>query len=266
MVSGNNNHGKTNPQSRNIHINVRRQDGPNKPNRWEMFKVPVDPGANVISCLQWIAEHPVTADGKKTKPVVWDANCLEEVCGACTMLINGKVRQSCSCLIDEYAPNDGDTITLEPMTKYPIVRDLWVDRSRIFETLKKAKAWVPIDGTYDLGPGPKVVPEFQQIRYKISECMSCGCCMEACPQYLIDNNFVGAAPIGQIRLFNAHPTGKVLKDERLDMLMGPGGIDDCGNAQNCVKACPKEIPLTEAIPAIGRQMTAHAVKKFFSGR
>ncbi|MFP4143504.1 MAG: succinate dehydrogenase iron-sulfur subunit, partial [Phycisphaeraceae bacterium] len=54
--------------------------------------------------------------------------------------------------------------------------------------------------------------------------------------------------------------------DRLDALMGPGGITDCGNAQNCVKACPKDVPLTEAIAHIGRQTTLHAFKKFFAGR
>jgi len=43
-------------------------------------------------------------------------------------------------------------------------------------------------------------------------------------------------------------------------------VNDCGNAQNCVKVCPKEIPLTESIAAIGRDVTVHAVKKFFTGR
>ena len=43
-------------------------------------------------------------------------------------------------------------------------------------------------------------------------------------------------------------------------------MNDCGNAQNCVKVCPKEIPLTESIAAIGRAVTVHGIKKFFSGR
>jgi len=55
--------------------------------------------ANVISCLQYIAANPVTADGKRTTPVVWDSACLEEVCGACTMIISGRVRQACSALL-----------------------------------------------------------------------------------------------------------------------------------------------------------------------
>ena len=69
------------------------------------------------------------------------------------------------------------------MTKFPVVRDLMVDRSRFFEDLKKVKAWIPIDGTYDLGPAPRVSPETQEFRYALSRCMTCGCCLEACPQY-----------------------------------------------------------------------------------
>jgi len=258
---------------RTVIFRIKRSDGPGKPARWERFKVEVEPNANVISCLLKIASNPVTAEGKHTTPVAWDAGCLEEVCGACTMVINGKVRQSCSCLIDEYAPDEGDEITLEPMSKFPVVRDLWVDRARLFHNLKRVQAWVPIDGTYNLGAGPTESPEAQQTRYKLSECMSCGCCLEACPQFNLepdenkwDSAFIGAHAISQARLFNEHETGKRKKGERLDALMGTGGINDCGNAQNCVKVCPKEIPLTESIGAMGRAVTVHAITKFFKGK
>lgn len=257
---------------RNVVFRILRREGPGKPERWEEFKVPVPKNANVISCLQWIAANPVTTTGTRTTPVAWDAGCLEEVCGACTMVINGKVRQSCSCLVDDYAPSEGDVITLEPMSKFPVVRDLWVDRSRLFHNLKRVQAWVPIDGTYSLGAGPKETPQQQEMRYKLSECMSCGCCLEACPQFRIESDpaawdtaFIGAHAISQARYFNEHPTGKVLKDERLDTLMGEGGINDCGNAQNCVKVCPKGIPLTESIAAMGRAVTIHSFARFFRG-
>jgi len=258
---------------RTVNCKVKRCDGPGKPSRWESFKVPVEPGMNVIACLKYIAGHPITTDGKPTTPVVYDAGCLEEVCGACTMVINGRARQSCSCLIDEYAPREGDTITLEPMSKFPVIRDLWVDRARLFHGLSRIKAWAPIDGTYALGPGPKESPEIQQDRYDMSECMSCGCCLEACPQFTIepdesswDDSFIGAHAISQARLFNEHATGKQLKGERLDELMNSGGVSDCGNAQNCVKVCPKGVPLTESIATIGRQVTVHAIKQFFRGK
>jgi succinate dehydrogenase / fumarate reductase, iron-sulfur subunit len=257
---------------RNVIFRVLRCDGPGKPSRWEDFKVPVAKNANVISCLQWIAANPVTAQGQQTTPVVWDSGCLEEVCGACTMVINGRVRQSCSCLIDDYAPREGDIMTLEPMGKFPVVRDLWVDRERVFYNLKRVRAWVPIDGTYSLGAGPKEAPKKQETRYKLSECMSCGCCLEACPQFTLeaepsawDSAFLGAHAISQARLFNEHDTGRQLKDERLEALAGPGGVNECGNAQNCVKVCPKGIPLTESIAQMGRAVTVHKVAQFFRG-
>ncbi len=191
---------------------------------------------------------------------MYDSGCLEEVCGACTMLINGKTRQSCSALVDKLE----HPITLEPMSKFPLVRDLFVDRQRLFDDLKKVKAWVPVDGTYDLGEGAPISQALQEERYPLSRCISCGCCLEACPQYTPTNHFVGAAVISQARLFNDHPTGKALKGERLEVLMGPGGIADCGKAGNCAEVCPKEIPLLESIAAVQRQATVHTIKTFFS--
>lgn len=259
---------------RTIRFRILRCEGPGKPSRWEAFDVPVQPGMNIISCLQLIAAHPVTVEGVKSTPPVWDSGCLEEVCGACTMVINGGVRQSCSCLLDTIAPNDGDTVTLEPMSKFPVVRDLWVDRSRLFNDLQRIKGWVPIDGFYAHGPGPKESPEHQEMRYKLSECMSCGCCLEACPQYSLEDAetserggaFVGAAILSQVRYFNEHETGKSLAAQRLDTLSGPGGVSECGNAQNCVEVCPKHIPLTESIAAMGRAVAWHNIRKFFAGR
>jgi len=69
------------------------------------------------------------------------------------------------------------------------------------------------------------------------------------------SDFIGAASINQVRLFNTHPIGAELKKERLLALMQEGGIEDCGNAQNCVKACPKGIPLVESIIQTNREVS-----------
>ncbi len=245
---------------RMVRIRIRRQDGPNKPHRYEEFAVPYRANMNIISCLQYIAAHPVTVDGTSTTTPVWDSGCLEEVCGACTMLINGKTRQSCSALVDKL----DEPITLEPMSKFPIVRDLFVDRTRLFDDLKRVKAWVPIDGTYNIGSGAPISQELQEERYPLSRCISCGCCLEACPQYTATNQFVGAAVISQARLFNDHPVGSTLKNERLETLMEAGGVADCGKAGNCVQVCPKQIPLLESIASIQRQATVYAITRFFT--
>jgi succinate dehydrogenase / fumarate reductase iron-sulfur subunit len=181
------------------------------------------------------------------------------------MLINGKAKMACSALVDKLrGPNNDQPIRLAPLSKFPVVRDLAVDRSVLFENLKKVKAWVPIDGTYDLGPGPKQFPQTQEQRYPLSNCISCTICMEVCPQFNDATGFVGAATIAQAKLFNMDPSGAVLKEERLRALAGDGGIQECGFAQNCVQACPKQLPLTEAISDMGRDVFVQQVKDLFA--
>ena len=263
-------------------VRILRQDGPGQASYWERHRIRYEHEMNVISVLQRIAAQAKTVDGKGVAPVAWECNCLEEVCGACTMNINGRVRQACSALVDRLLDDNPNEIELQPMSKFPVTRDLVVDRSRMFRALQRVKAWIPVDGYYDLGPGPKQSVESQEVAYPLSECMTCGCCLEACPQYtkvepvprpgesdrdfprrrnaLYDESFIGAAAISQAVLFNTHPTGKNNSGERLDALMDEGGIQVCGNAQNCVAVCPKKIPLTTSIARAGRATTFHWLK------
>ncbi|GAB5407040.1 MAG: succinate dehydrogenase iron-sulfur subunit [Aureliella sp.] len=268
-----------------VNVRVLRQDGPGQPSYWERHQIPYEENMNVISVLQGIAAQASTVEGRQVSPVSWDCGCLEEVCGSCTMVINGRVRQSCSALVDRLLEEDPTEIELRPMTKFPVIRDLMVDRSRLFRGLERVKAWVPVDSYHNMGAGPRQSRSEQEESYPLSQCMSCGCCLEACPQYqkveihrrpgetdeqfearkkeAYDGAFLGAAPISQAVLFNSHPTGKNIKEERLEAITAPGGIQACGNAQNCVSVCPKEIPLTKSIGKAGRAATVHSIKKIF---
>ncbi len=238
---------------------ITRQNDTNSDSYQEEFEVPYRPNLNVIAALMEIRRNPVNKKGEKTTPVIWEMNCLEEVCGACSMIINGKPRQSCSAIVDQLE----QPIRLEPMKTFPVVRDLLIDRSRMFDSLKKVKAWIPIDGSYDLGPGPRMPERKRQWAYELSKCMTCGVCLEACPNVNSKSNFIGPAPLSQVRLFNAHPTGEMNKEERLETIMGDGGLANCGNSQNCVQACPKGIPLTTSIAALNRDATVQSFKSFF---
>lgn len=246
-----------------IILKVWRQRSADAEPYWDVFEIPYQENMNVISALMEVRKHPVVA-GQEVDPPAWDAACLEEVCGSCTMNINGRVRQACTALIDHVGVPHGDglLVVLEPMRKYPLVRDLQVDRSRMFENLIKVKAWVPIDGTYDLGMAEPQDDQIRQLRYALSRCMTCGCCTEACPQVNDDSPFVGPAAVAQGLLFNLHPVGKALAGERLEFLSSEEGITGCGNAQNCVKVCPKAVPLTQAIAQVNRDTTVFKLRKW----
>src|SRR5437763_15509500 len=109
--------------SKTVEIHIRRRDNPNAAQRWEEFDIPYRPNLNVISCLMEIRKNPITRHGKQTTPPSWDMNCLEQGCGICTMVINGRVRQSRSGLVDDL----DQPSKLEPTPQLPNVPDLLAD-------------------------------------------------------------------------------------------------------------------------------------------
>jgi len=232
---------------------------------WEEFELEVRSGLNITSVLMEIQKNPVTCTKEKVTPIAWEQGCLEEVCGSCSMLINGKPCQACTALVEPLLKNSGKkVITIAPLSKFPLIKDLIVNRDSMFEQLKKLRGWIDADDALDPGAGPKINPKVQEARYVLSTCMTCGCCTESCPQVNAHSTFIGPAAISQVRLFNAHPTGKLMAAERLRPLMEEGGISDCGNAQNCARVCPKKIPLTESIALMGREVSKQALRDFVS--
>ena len=109
---------------RMVRLSIKRQANPDSRPYVEEFAIPYRPNMNVTGALMEIRKNPVNAKGEKVEPVVWESVCLEEVCGSCSMLINGKPRQACSSLIDQLE----QPIRLAPLSSFPIVRDLMVDR------------------------------------------------------------------------------------------------------------------------------------------
>ncbi|MGC1878696.1 MAG: succinate dehydrogenase iron-sulfur subunit [Rhabdochlamydiaceae bacterium] len=232
---------------------------------WEEFELALKPYFNITAALMDVQKNPININQQKVTPVAWEQGCLEEVCGSCSMLINGRPRQGCTALIRPLLEASGSNrVTIAPMTKFPLIKDLVVDRDQMFENLKRVKAWIEVDDALDRGFGPKISPAVQEAMYVLSTCMTCGCCTEACPQINTHSKFIGPAPISQVRLFNSHPVGKLMKGERLRPMMEEGGVSECGNAQNCAAVCPKEIPLTESIALVGRSVVKQALKEMVS--
>ena len=247
-------------QKKTVKFIIERQDSPTSNPYTQEFEIPYRPALNVVASLMEIQKNPVTTDGKKVAPVVWECNCLEKVCGACMMVINGRARQACCALIDELE----QPIRLQPARTFPVIRDLLIDRSVMFESLKRVQAWVEVDGSWEVKDAPIQNPDTATTAYEISHCMTCGCCLEACPNVGPQSDFIGPAPTVQAYLFNLHPLGKFDAPKRLEALMGKGGITSCGNSQNCVEVCPKQIKLTTYLAQLNRDVNKQALKNIFN--
>ena len=244
--------------SKTVRLRVRRQDGRDDPasRRWEEFEVPVTDELTVMGCLDHVRREPKTADGKDVAPVAFDAACNREACGSCAMLINGRVALACATPVAQASPK-GKPIVLEPLSKFPVERDLVVDRSRMEESLVRVRAWTELDGTASASPAPAESVDHQAERYAIARCISCGACLEACPEYGPSSAFVGAAAIAEAHHEELHPSPSVHRRARVESLMTAGGVADCGKAQNCVEVCPVGVPLVESIGAMSRATSKH---------
>src|SRR5690606_31349095 len=157
-------------EQKTVKFVVTRQDGPDSTPYKEEFEIPYRPNMNIISALMEIQRNPVNASGKATTPVCWEANCLEEVCGACSMVITGKAGQASSTV-------DGrtdDQIEAKTMPTYPVICHVIVDRSRMIDALKRVKAWVPIEEAHDLRPRSRLAEHKRQQASVLSKRMPCG--------------------------------------------------------------------------------------------
>jgi succinate dehydrogenase / fumarate reductase iron-sulfur subunit len=241
--------------TRLVRLKVFRQDSVEAPKtrRHVLLEVPYRPGMTVADALIALEDHPLEEQGKRVPPPRWDGECLEGMCGACTMLVNGKVRKACRTLVDE-VERKGRPIELEPLGKFPLVQDLSVDRGRMFETLASLKVWLEVDRERP-ATAPRMPAAHARELLALSSCTHCGACLEACPEYGEHGDYVGAAALNQVRLMVSHPTGEPSTPARLDAVMTKGGIADCGKAQNCAEVCPAGVPLVDSLTLLARDTT-----------
>lgn len=239
---------KSNP----ARLRIWRRDGPREAPRWESFEVPSTHRQTIADALELAQLEARTADGKPTPPVAFEAPCGTGTCGGCTILVNGQAQLACRHFVAQASPK-GKPIKLQPLPKHPVVRDLVVDLSGLETELRRLEPWLQ---TSSRQAGPLVVGRPQQQRLlELDACIECGACLDACPQYGSQTDFVGPAALVQLERLDHHPTGKLERPTRLDRAMAPGGIAECGNAQVCVEVCPTRVPLVSSLQRLARGTT-----------
>jgi succinate dehydrogenase / fumarate reductase iron-sulfur subunit len=234
-------------ETRTIDLRIRRQDEPGGKGFWEDFHIESEAGGTVADLLRFIEANPKTVSGRLTSPVVWESGCGDGRCGSCAMIINGKPLLACRARLADFPPAP---IILEPLSKFPVVRDLWVDRSAVFDSLKRAEVW--LESSEKFSP----VPNYSDY----ARCIHCGICLEACPNFNSVSQFIGPAAIALSASYQEQMPDSPDTRRLQVALMKPGGITGCGSAMNCVKLCPMEIPLTTAIAVTNRRVNKAAWK------
>lgn len=163
------------------------------------------------------------------KPIRWECSCLQKKCGACAMVINGRPALACDTFLKKAAKKG--RITLEPLKKFPVVADLIVDRSILFENLRTMELWARGSAA------PRGLA--RDTVYEAGRCLQCGCCLEVCPNFCPGDSFFGAAAfVPASRLLAALPKeqrAEIEKNYREHVYAG------CGKALSCADICPAGI-------------------------
>lgn len=167
-------------------------------------------------------------DGKAISNIQWECSCLQKKCGACAMRINKRPRLACDTKLSAFK---GGNILLEPLKKFPVITDLIVDRSVMFENLKSIGLWFEKEARH--------TKRGEELAYEASRCLQCGCCLEVCPNFIPGEDFYSAASFV--------PTARVLselpKKDKAELLNSyvDKVYKGCGKSLSCRDICPAQI-------------------------
>ena len=215
----------------NYRITVLRKRSPEDPSYEQTFLFESDNDAQTVAAaLILINRSDLTdIDGRKAEPIAWECSCLQKKCGACAMIINGRPRLACDSKLNEVADKDGN-IKVEPLRKFPVVRDLICDRTILWENLKAIKAWIEEDSDV------KLKEDKDALLFDAGKCLQCGCCLEICPNFYSGGKFMGMSAMVPISGLLEKLTAD--QSRELRKLYSKHIYNGCGKSLSCRDICP----------------------------
>ena len=244
----------------NLTLHVWRQKNPKDKGAWETYKADdVSPDMSFLEMLDVVNEE-LEEDGKR--PISFDHDCREGICGMCSMVINGRPhgpqKATTACQLHMRSFKDGDAITIEPWRAraFPVVQDLTVNRGA-FDKIIQAGGYISI--RTGSAPDANSIPIGKTSADKAmnaAECIGCGACVAACKN--ASAMLFVSAKVSHL----AHlPQGQAERQKRvLKMVstMDEAGFGNCTNTYECEAACPKQISV-ENIALMNRDYLKAAV-------
>ncbi len=217
--------------------------------RYSRYKVPKHEVSTVLEGIIWVIEN---LDPTVTARYA----CRMEICGSCSMEINGKPRMACSTIVDELGT---DRIRIDPMKHYEVVKDLVVDIEPLFDKYREAKPYI-IREEEDYSHELKQTPEEFKLYEQFSMCIKCGLCMAACPIVGSNPDYLGPAPLTAILRYNLDSRDEG-KKYRIELADTEDGTVRCHFAGECTEVCPKDVDPSFAI----QKLRWEGVKEKFKG-
>ena len=202
---------------------------------------------------------------KGEDPIAFDNDCLEGICGSCSLFINGEPhgpgRLITTCQLHMRKFKDGDTIHVEPWRAeaFPVIKDLATDRSA-FDRIQAAGGFISVNTSGNLVDGNAVpIPKDDADEaFDAATCIGCGACVAACV-----NSSAMLFVSAKVSQFALLPQGRPEAKRRVQAMveqMDKEGFGNCSNTGACEVECPKGISL-EHIARMNREFLAASVTR-----
>ena len=223
-------------------VRVKRQDNASSESYYQEFEYRGSGTDTVSHILEMIDSEDDLRDvtGKAASKIRWERSCLQKMCGACAMVINGRPALACSEFVDT---DNEDVLLLEPLSKFPVVADLVTDRSCITEHQKEAMMY--------LGSRAEPDPKEHEQQYSAAKCLKCGLCLEVCPNYAgPDGRFYGAVLANEAYLLTSSSKDRakaIAGEYKKHFARG------CSKSLACREICPAEIQTLSSIGYMNRK-------------
>ena len=222
-------------------VKIKRQSDSTSPAYWQSFEYNGAQHVTVSAVLDALnyTDDLFDIDGKPATRIRWECSCMQAVCGGCAMVINGVPALACATYIDEIK---GKELIIEPLSKFPVIADLVVDRSVIYENLLQAKAYLESVASSD--------KKQHEQQYSVAKCLKCGLCLEVCPNYHPGAEFFGAVLANESYLLESQAASEnpqVLEAYKKHFAAG------CSKALSCQKVCPVGIETLTSIMRMNRK-------------
>ena len=223
-----------------MRVRILRQQMPASEPYWETFEYDGPAENSVAGVLDYINynDDVVNIEGKRSTRIGWECSCLQGVCGACAMVIDGRPALACETLVKDLK---GEEIEIRPLRKFPVIHDLIVDRSSIQENLTKTNVFI---GEYQ----PSEDGDHGH-QYTAAKCLKCGLCLEVCPNYVNGRTFFGATFANDSYLVAARNRTKA---KEISRAYGEHFGSTCSKSLSCMDVCPVKIQTIASIARLNR--------------
>ncbi|MEE1285740.1 MAG: succinate dehydrogenase/fumarate reductase iron-sulfur subunit [Ruminobacter sp.] len=226
---------------------------------FQEFEVPYIHETSVLEALNYIKDF-------LEPELSFRWSCRMAVCGSCGMMVNGVPHLACKTFLRDY--DNTKVMKIEPLANFPIERDLVVDISDMIEKIERVKPYIiPSEENKNkpLTEGYIQTPQQMELYRQFSQCINCGCCYAACPQYKLNPDFIGPAALTLLYRYNIDSRDAGAR-ERLKIMSQDEGVWSCTFVGYCSEVCPKHVDPASAIQ-LGKKQSAmdYVIKMFKPG-